>query len=300
MTTQKLQGAAPAGNVDGEMLSVISGDGVLNRLTLYRAAQDRAVLLCMPAMGVRASFYRPLAVQLALAGWHVVTADLRGVGESGVRVKQGARFGYREMLEQDWPANLAVVREHFPGLPVYLLGHSLGGQLNALFAAQNPGAVAGLIFSACGSVYFRGWSFPASLKILGQSQLIRGITEIVGYLPGDKVGFGGIEAKGLVRDWANVALTGRYRPAGSEFDYEAALEKLQLPVLALSYTDDAFAPVSATRWLLAKMPRAQATHLTLSPSDLGASVIGHIGWVKNNGRVVQQIADWLAPLTGVQ
>src|SRR3990167_2436723 len=293
MTNQKLQGTTPADNVDGEMLSVISGDGVLNRLTLYRAAHDRAVLLCMPAMGVRASFYRPLAVQLALAGWHVVTADLRGVGESGVRVKQGAQFGYREMLEQDWPANLAAVCEQFPGLPVFLLGHSLGGQLNALFAAQRPQAVAGLIFSACGSVYFRGWPFPASLKILGQSQLLRGITEVVGYLPGDKVGFGGVEAKGLIRDWANVALTGRYCPAGSDFDYEAALGKLELPVLALSYTDDVFAPVSAPRWLLAKMPEAQVTHLELSPSDLGVSAVGHNGWVKNNGRVVQQIADWL-------
>ena len=118
MTKQKLEDRPVQTDADGEKLSVISQDGVLNRLTLYRAAQDRAVIVCMPAMGVRASFYRPLAVQLALAGWHVVTADLRGVGESGVRVNSGAQFGYREMLEQDWPANLAVVRERLPGLPV--------------------------------------------------------------------------------------------------------------------------------------------------------------------------------------
>ncbi|HVL02676.1 MAG TPA: alpha/beta fold hydrolase [Dongiaceae bacterium] len=297
MTTQKAHDVTTS-DVDGEMLSVISKDGVLNRLRLYRAAHDRAVVLCMPAMGVRASFYRPLAVQLALAGWHVVTADLRGLGESGVRVKQGARFGYRELLEQDWPANLAGIRERFPGLPVFLLGHSLGGQLNALYAAQNPQSVAGIIFSACGSVYFRGWPFPASLKILGQSQLLRGITEVVGYLPGDKVGFGGTEAKGLIRDWANVALSGRYEPAGSDFDYEAALKRLTLPVLALSYSDDDFAPASATRKLLGKMPQARITHIEWTPADLGAKSIGHNGWVKQNARVVKQIGDWMTPLVG--
>lgn len=298
MTKQKLEYRPVQTDADGEKLSVISQDGVLNRLTLYRAAQDRAVIVCMPAMGVRASFYRPLAVQLALAGWHVVTADLRGVGESGVRVNSGAQFGYREMLEQDWPANLAVVRERLPGLPVFLLGHSLGGQLNALFAAQQPDLVAGLIFSACGSVYFRGWGFPASLKILAQTQLMRGITEVVGYLPGDRIGFGGIESKGVIRDWANVALTGQYRPAGSRFDFEAALKQLEKPVLALSYSDDDFAPAGAARKLLGKMPHAQVTQLELAPQDLGVASIGHNAWVKHNGRLVPRIADWLMQQTG--
>lgn len=293
MATQKSMDVTEHADADGERLSVVSQDGVLNRLSVYRAAQDRAVLLCMPAMGVRASFYRPFALKLALAGWHVVTADLRGVGESGVRVKSGADFGYQDMLEQDWRANVAVVRERFPGLPVFLLGHSLGGQLNALYAALEPEAIAGLIFSACGSVYFRGWPFPASLKILAQSQLLRGIAEVMGYLPGDRIGFGGIEARGMIRDWANVALTGHYRPAGATFDYEAAMAKLRVPVLALSYSDDDFAPSGSTRKLLAKLPSAQITHEEITPADMGVEAAGHYGWVRQNERVTERIADWL-------
>lgn len=282
---------------DGERHSLVSADGVFNRLTFYRAAQDRAVILCMPAMGVRASFYRPLAVQLALAGWHAVTADLRGVGESGARVSQGARFGYREMLEQDWPANLALVRSLFPALPVFLLGHSLGGQLNALYAARYPAQVSGLIFSASGSVHFRGWPMPSALRILAQTQLLRGITEVVGYLPGDKVGFGGIEARGVIRDWAHVALTGRYRVAGSDFDYEAALRVQRRPLLALSYRDDPFAPPGAVRRLLAKMPHAPVEHRELAPVDLGLRQIGHNGWVKQNQVLIPLLTNWLEQQT---
>ncbi len=274
-------------------LDVTAADGVSNRLSLFAADEGRGVIVLMPAMGVRADFYQPFARQLAEAGWHVVTADLRGVGQSSARVKDGARFGYREMLELDWPANLEQVRRHFPGLPVYLLGHSLGGQLNALYTGLHPEAVAGLIMISCGSVYFRGWRFPASLKILSLTQVARCITEVVGYLPGKQIGFGGTEAKGVIRDWAHLARTGRFRVAGSTVDYESRMRAFSKPVLALSFSDDDFAPQAATENLLQKLPRASVRHLHVQPGELGAKAIGHYGWVKNNQTVVKHITDWL-------
>lgn len=283
--------AAPAGM---EKLQVLAADGVSNQLTLYPAGEDRAVIVLMPAMGVRAEFYRPIAQSLAAAGWHTVTADLRGIGESGARAQAGARFGYREMLELDWPANLDTVRKRFPRLPVYLFGHSLGGQLNALYAGLHPERLDGLIFVSSGSVYFRGWHFPASLKILAMSQLLRGISEIVGYLPGKKIGFGGSEARGVMRDWAYLARTGRFRVAGSTVNYEGAMQSFSKPLLAVSFSDDDFAPHASTRNLLQKLPAAAATHLQLQPADLGLHATGHYGWVKSHQALVERISAWLA------
>lgn len=277
-----------------ETLEVIAADGVTNRLSVYPAAAGRAVILLMPAMGVRAGFYRPFAQSLAQTGWHTVTADLRGIGESSARVKDGARFGYHEMLELDWPANLQRVRERFPQLPIYLLGHSLGGQLNALYTGLHPQQISGLIFVSCGSVYYRGWAFPASLKILTMSQVLRGISEVVGYLPGKKIGFGGTEAKGVIRDWAHLARTGRFRVAGSKVDYEQTMHSFDKPLLALSFSDDDFAPHGSTRNLLQKLPAAKAIHLHLQPEELGLTRVGHYGWVKDNQAVVARISNWLA------
>ena len=277
-----------------ETLEVSAADGTTNRLTIFPASNSTAVVLLMPAMGVRAAFYRPFAQSLAQAGWHSATADLRGIGESGVRVRQGARFGYREMVELDWPANLQRLRQRFPGLPVYLLGHSLGGQLNAMYAGLQPESVAGLIFISCGSVYFRGWGFPASLKILAQSQFLLAISEAVGYLPGDKIGFGGAEAKGVIRDWARLARSGQFKPAGTSVDYEKAMQAFSNPLLAISFSDDDFAPHASTRNLLHKLPAARATHLQLQPTELGLPKGGHFAWVKNNQRVVEHISAWLA------
>lgn len=276
-----------------ETLQVSTADGATNRLTLFPASSDKAVVLLMPAMGVRASFYRPFAQSLAQAGWHCATADLRGVGESSLRARKGARFGYREMVELDWPANLQRLRERFPGLPVYLFGHSLGGQLNALYAGLQPENVGGLIFVSCGSVYYRGWPFPASLKILAMSQLLRGLSEVVGYLPGDRIGFGGAESKGVMRDWARLARSGQFRPAGASIDYEKAMQAFCNPLLAISFSDDDFAPHNSTRNLLQKLPAAPATHLRLQPAELGLAKAGHYAWVKNNQALVERISSWL-------
>ena len=39
-----------------------------------------------------------------------------------------------------------------------------------------------------------------------------------------------------MHDWSRVALTGRYRPDGSDIEYEKALRSLKLPVLAACRT----------------------------------------------------------------
>ena len=145
-----------------EEIDVVAQDGVASRITVFTGAHapSAPVLICMPAMGVAAKYYEPLAGTILQEGWRFVTADLRGNGLSTLRVRRGISFGYHEMVSFDWPAVVGKVKDLFPGAPVYLLGHSLGGQLSALYLAANPGAASGLILVAAPSVHFRGWDFP--------------------------------------------------------------------------------------------------------------------------------------------
>jgi predicted alpha/beta hydrolase len=122
----------------------------------------------------------------------------------------------------------------------------------------------------------------------------------LGYFPGKRVGFGGTEARTVMRDWAQVARSGRYRPRGSALNYETALAQLRLPVLAISFEHDNFAPARAMKNLLSKMPAAAAEHRQLLARDTGKT-LDHFNWVKHPEAVVPQIADWLAlPAAGVQ
>jgi len=277
-----------------EEIDVVAQDGVASRITVFTGAHASSapVLICMPAMGVAAKYYEPLAGTILQEGWRFVTADLRGNGLSALRVRRGISFGYREMVSFDWPAVVGKVRDLFPGAPVYLLGHSLGGQLSALYLAANPGTASGLILVAAPSVHFRGWDFPLSLGVLAGTQAACGIASVLGYFPGRKIGFGGTEAKGVICDWARQARTGRYESAGSGLEFERMLGEMEIPVLAFSFEGDFLSPERAVANLLAKMRRAQVTHVHLAGDELD-----HFRWVKNPDSLVEKIREWLPPLS---
>lgn len=279
-----------------EEIPIVSEDGVANTMTVYPSASGNAdrVVLLMPAMGVTADYYEPLALACASSGWHAITADLRGNGRSSVRASRGNQFGYHEMVQYDWPAFVDAARERFPSACLYILGHSLGGQLSALYLSANPGAANGLILVASGSVHFTGWGFPRSIGILAFTQAVRVVSGILGYFPGQRLGFGGTESARVIRDWARQALTGRYKVPGSPHDFEALLRRIRLPVLAVSFDDDHFAPERAVRNLCEKMSEAVLTHRHLIPREIGAKEIGHFQWVKNSEPVIGEIEKWLS------
>ncbi|MCU0584159.1 MAG: alpha/beta fold hydrolase [Syntrophales bacterium] len=273
-----------------EQIDITAIDGAASKITVFTAdhAAEAPVLICMPAMGTAARFYEPLALPILREGWRFVTADLRGVGLSAVRVKRGVSFGYGDMVGSDWPAVVRKAQALFPGAPVYLLGHSLGGQLSALYLAANPAAAAGLILVAAPSVHWRGWDAPLSAGVLAGTQAARAVAELLGYFPGRKLGFGGTEARGVIRDWARQARTGRYEPRGTSIGYERLLAELEAPVLAFSFEDDFLSPPRAVGNLLAKMPRARVTHVTLAGDGLD-----HFRWVRNPDALVGMIREWL-------
>ena len=273
-----------------EQIDITALDGAASKITVFTAdhAPEAPVLICMPAMGTAARFYEPLALPILREGWRFVTADLRGVGLSAVRVKRGVSFGYGDMVGSDWPAVVQKAQALFPGAPVYLLGHSLGGQLSALYLAANPAAAAGLILVAAPSVHWRGWDAPLSAGVLAGTQAARAVAELLGYFPGRKLGFGGTEARGVIRDWARQARTGRYEPRGTSIGYERLLAELEAPVLAFSFEDDFLSPPRAVGNLLAKMRRARVTHVTLAGDGLD-----HFRWVRNPDALVGKIREWL-------
>ncbi len=280
----------PMQDIHREEIAITAQDGAVSKITVFTAdgAPSAPVLVCMPALGVAAKFYEPLAPPILQEGWRFVTADLRGNGLSAVRVKRGVSFGYREMVTFDWPAVVEKAKELFPGAPIYLLGHSLGGQLSALYLAANPGAASGLILVAAPSVHWRAWDFPLSLCVLAGTQAACALAKALGYFPGRRIGFGGTEARGVICDWARQARTGRYEPAGSSLGYERLLGEMEIPVLAISFEGDFLSPERAVASLLTKMQRAQVTHVHLAGEDLD-----HFRWVKRADSIVEKIREWL-------
>lgn len=88
------------------------------------AQQPRAVVVLVHGHGEHIGRYDWLAIQLVKAGYAVHGYDQRGHGYSQGTRAQVSRF---EQLADDLGLFLKSVRAWHPGLPLVLLGHSMGG-----------------------------------------------------------------------------------------------------------------------------------------------------------------------------
>lgn len=278
-----------------ETLRVIASDGASADVQLLRPAGRIAELvLWLPALGVSARKYVPLAQALTAHGFAVALHEWRGRGSSDRRAGYRRNWGYRELLLQDLPASLAAVRTRCPHARIWLGGHSLGSQLAMLFAALQAEPPAGLLLVAGGAPYWR--VFPQRWRVGAALVLAPLIADLCGHFPGRRLGFGHREARGVIADWAHSGRSGRYAAAGVAVDFEAACAQLRLPVLALRLRDDWLGPASALDWLLGKMPQAERTVRVLAPDELGVAA-DHFSWMATPNAVAASLAAYIAAKT---
>ncbi len=276
-----------------EIIPIKLRDGSTNEITLCRSENSNVPLIFVfPALGVRASYYKTLLEKLAQNGFHVCLTDWRGNGKSSVRPSRTVNFGYKELIE-DIDFVIEKIGNQFPDNKKYLLGHSLGGQLGGLFLSKKPPALDGIVLIASCSVYYKGCKGWAGTRIYYATYLIKFLGKIVGYYPGEKMGFGGSEARGVMQDWGRNGRTGKYIIDNDDFDYEAALAQLQTNILAISIKGDTFAPVEATKNLYQKYhPNSTIRHEVVSAQDAQIKNLGHFNWAKHPDHFIGLLKDW--------
>jgi predicted alpha/beta hydrolase len=255
---------------------------------------DRAAPLVViwPAMGTPARYYRRFAADLCAAGLGVVVADLRGTGASTPRPSRASRYAYPELVA-DVGAVLDSLKPQTGGRRVLLLGHSLGGQACALHLAladkTHGSTVDGLVLVGVGLPYWRDYTGQSRL-VLPYTQAIAGVTALLGVWPG--WGFGGRQARGVIRDWAYTARTGRF-PTIDGINAEAALGRVRTPVLAISIEHDQFTPPSTMDRLCAKLSAAPVEREHYTAAQAGAR-LDHFTWVRAGAPLAARIAAFAA------
>lgn len=132
--------------------------------TLHLPNRPKPKALVQIAHGMREStaYYSEFCVFLASAGYAAVVHDARGHGRSAgepnspsYRRQAGdtGEHGFPLMVEDLYVLG-DIVRGQFPGVPVFLLGHSMGSVLARLYAAKHGGDLAGLLLSGtCGPAH---------------------------------------------------------------------------------------------------------------------------------------------------
>ena len=232
-------------------------------LTLFCRAwtpdsSPKAAVMLLHGLGEHLGRYEHVAAALTGAGYAVHAVDHRGHGRSeGKRVYVKS---YDEFMRDIAQFRESVVAAH-PGVPLVVLGHSMGGNLAMGHVLDHPEGVAGLALS--GPALKIGDDFsPIQLKIF------KTIAKVApGFRPQ------GLSADAISRDPAVVTayqndplvFTGKIS-AGlgaalfSAMDsFPSRYPSLTMPILIVHGTEDQLADIAGSRALEAAAVNAQVT-----------------------------------------
>ncbi len=262
--------------------AIAAADGHEIAASFYDAAGEaRAAVLVAPAMGVPQSFYRPLAEWLAGEGLDVATFDYRGMGRSRRAPLRGFRTDIFDWARLDCAAALEALAARAPGVPLYWIGHSLGGQI--LPFVPNRERIAKAVTVATGSGYWRENSPALRRKVWWLWYFVApAAVAAFGYFPGSKLGMVGDLPAGVLNQWRRWCLDPEYA-VGVEGDaVRAQYAAVRTPIVSLSFHDDEFMSARNIESIHGFYVNAPRRMKRIAPRDIGAPRIGHFGFFRRD------------------
>ncbi|WP_227286845.1 MULTISPECIES: alpha/beta hydrolase family protein [Paracoccaceae] len=258
-----------------------SGVAKLSGTLFHTARRPRAVVVLHGATGVPHGYYRHFATWLALErNIACLTYDYRDFGASarGPLKASKATMGDWGVHDQ-YAARLAAARM-LPDVPIWVVGHSLGGLM--LPFQPDPEQVARVITVASGPVHFRDhpWHFRPVAAALWYGAG-PAATAMLGYLPGRVLRLGEDLPSGVFWQWRRWCTT----PGFNAGDYGRALplpdiRGVRAPVTFVAMADDQMVPPEAVWRLMPYYVEAPKRQVTIRPEDFGLGPIGHIGFFR--------------------
>jgi predicted alpha/beta hydrolase len=190
--------------------------------------------------------------------------------------------------------------ERFKAIPLFLLGHSCGGQLFGL--APSSAKLSAAVFISAQIPNWRLWPAPHNFAMLAMWYIIIPLL-CAGRntFPSRKLGISSVDVpSGATSQWARWA-----RQPGYFFNNRFGIDvgryrKFSFPLLAYIFDDDIYAPEKSVKTLLERMPEARIEIKKVNGISSGLGRIGHFGFFRERMKdtLWPETAAWLLRQAG--
>jgi predicted alpha/beta hydrolase len=262
---------------------------------LLPAEQPRGTLILNSATGFLHEFYLKFGRYCSTRGYHTLLYDYRGMGASALSPLAVETACMSDWGRLDMPAALEWLATRFPALPLFTLGHSVGGQL--IGAMDNAQRARAHVMIAASTGYWRRERAPfrylafAFWKLYGPWMLRRR-----GHVPRGFIWRGASLPPAVFSQWRKWCLD----PSsyGPELDADLAdsrFEQVRGPLLVWGFSDDPIATPAAVEALLVSYSAARIERRWTRPRDVGARSLGHHGFFLERFRdtLWRSALDWI-------
>jgi predicted alpha/beta hydrolase len=259
-------------------LTLTAADGYRLAATCYDArAPLRGHLVVAGATAVPQGFYRRFAEFASARGYTVLTFDYRGIARSRPAKLKGFSASFLDWARLDLAA--AVEAMHVDSVPLFLVGHSFGGQ--ALGLLPQPRRVARMYAYGTGSGWHGWMSTWENLRVrFVWSVLLPLLTWGRGYAPTARIGLGQDLPLGVYEQWKRWCGFPHYffdDPAMRDVAEQFA--QVDVPIAAANALDDPWAMPCSRDAFLRGYRSAPIARIDIDPARHGAA-IGHMGYFR--------------------
>lgn len=267
---------------------LLAGDGVPLGGFIWSHAEkrpSRPLAIITAATAVRCRYYARFATYLHANGFDVLTYDYRGIGESRPSSLRGFRADWVDWGEKDLEAVLRYALAAFPGQPLQVVGHSIGGF--AIGLAPSNGAIRRVLTVGAQYAHWRDYGGDRRWRMFLKWHIaMPALTALLGYLPARRLGWMEDLPAGVVRDWSRMRARfedtvrpDRLRQGRRDRDeLPARFRQVTAPTLAIGLDDDPHGTVAAIDRLLAYFTNSRPVHWRIAPHDIGQHAIGHFAF----------------------
>lgn len=243
-------------------------------------SRNENTIVITSATGVLQKYYSKFAIFFALRGFVVYTFDYYGIGKSG---GSETDLKYNNANAMSWGKNdqtavVAFAKKENPNTKLTLIGHSIGGQL--LGFNTNYHLIDKVILVASQTGYWKHFKGLHTLKmLLFWNVIIPFFTSIFGYFPAKKLGLFENLPKRVVYEWASWGRHPKYLMR-SYNKQQHLFDRFKIPLLALSFSKDNYAPKNTVDKLVRLYKNAQVKRVHHEPKA-GGKHVKHFGFFKS-------------------